>query len=325
MRRFTDRHRWRAGLVLGSCFLGLVALPAPPAAAADFVVIGSLSSNLTMTRHTDPTSPGLSDVEVEVTAQVVAAMTQDNSTNPPSTKASITLQNYSITTTTDTYTCTSTLSGPETLTGGITRSASRYQNQLRSFVVLESLVAQDIQGERTCSGDSPFPNGPAPMQLYYATGHCEDGPTAGSLSVAAGVRTPNSGPYPQYESRGTITESCTAVFETPDETTTTQLTAVSSTDLHREPTADDYPSTSLEQKPKKKTTQKKAVFKFKTKSRGAEFTCSLDGKPYVACTSPLTVKVKQGKHTMRILAQQYGLTEFKPAKWTWTYKKPKPN
>ena len=67
-------------------------------------------------------------------------------------------------------------------------------------------------------------------------------------------------------------------------------------------TAGNGPDTSITKGPKKKTKKKKAKFEFSSTTPGATFECSVDGKPFEACSSPFKVKVKKGKHSFEVRA-----------------------
>jgi hypothetical protein len=59
---------------------------------------------------------------------------------------------------------------------------------------------------------------------------------------------------------------------------------------------------SIAEGPAQKTTSKKATFEFSA-SNAASFQCSLDGKPFAPCTSPVKLKrLKPGKHTFQVRA-----------------------
>jgi hypothetical protein len=83
------------------------------------------------------------------------------------------------------------------------------------------------------------------------------------------------------------------------------------------------PETRLDSGPRRRTKKKKATFEFSSTSVGATFECSIDGKAFAACTSPLRVKVKKGKHEFRVRAVLGGVPDGTPAEQTWKVKKPK--
>ncbi len=69
---------------------------------------------------------------------------------------------------------------------------------------------------------------------------------------------------------------------------------------------DDPPETKIDRAPRKKvkTRKRKArvTFEFSADEPSATFECSLDGKPYAACASPRSVKVKPGHHAFAVRA-----------------------
>jgi hypothetical protein len=78
------------------------------------------------------------------------------------------------------------------------------------------------------------------------------------------------------------------------------------------------PTATITQAPKDKVKtkkkKKKATYEFSANEPGVTFNCVLDGKQeFKACTSPLTVKVKRGKHTFSVTATDAGGNAGAPA------------
>jgi hypothetical protein len=88
------------------------------------------------------------------------------------------------------------------------------------------------------------------------------------------------------------------------------------------------PDARIDKGPKKKTTSTKARITFSSEP-GATFTCQLDKKPAVACTSPYKVKkLKSGKHKLTVTAADAASNpDPSPATYKWKVlkKKPKPH
>jgi len=84
------------------------------------------------------------------------------------------------------------------------------------------------------------------------------------------------------------------------------------------------PDTTITAGPKKKSKKKAATFAFSA-NEPATFACALDGKDqFKPCTSPLTVKVKKGKHTFEVRATDAaGNTDPTPATQSWKVSKKK--
>jgi Tol biopolymer transport system component len=84
------------------------------------------------------------------------------------------------------------------------------------------------------------------------------------------------------------------------------------------------PNTLITKQPKDKTKTKRATFEFSA-GEPATFECALDGKQqFKACTSPLTVKVKRGKHSFEVRATDAaGNADPSPATDGWKVKKKK--
>jgi hypothetical protein len=81
-------------------------------------------------------------------------------------------------------------------------------------------------------------------------------------------------------------------------------------------------------KVKSKKKKKKATFTFAASLGGvpltdATFSCTVDSKPAVPCTSPFTTKVKKGSHTFSVVATSAGETDSTPAARSWKLKRKK--
>jgi hypothetical protein len=81
------------------------------------------------------------------------------------------------------------------------------------------------------------------------------------------------------------------------------------------PTVDTTaPDTTITTKLAKKLTKKKVKLAFSSEA-GATFQCQVDGKAWTACTSPLKLKVKEGKHVVLVRAvDAAGNVDATPAK-----------
>lgn len=78
------------------------------------------------------------------------------------------------------------------------------------------------------------------------------------------------------------------------------------------------PDTTLKKKPRKKTVQRRAVFRFVSDQPGSRFQCKLDRKPFKACRSPFKAKVKPGRHTFSVRAvNPQGVADQTPAVFHW--------
>lgn len=89
------------------------------------------------------------------------------------------------------------------------------------------------------------------------------------------------------------------------------------------PAADTTPpETKIDKGPKKKSRKRKAEFQFSSSEAGSTFTCRLDKKATKACTSPLKLKLKRGKHKLRVVATDAaGNADATPATYRWKVKK----
>ncbi|HYU61418.1 MAG TPA: hypothetical protein VEK39_11710 [Solirubrobacterales bacterium] len=104
---------------------------------------------------------------------------------------------------------------------------------------------------------------------------------------------------------------------------------ISTVDLSSTVDSGDVLETQITKGPKKKTKKKKATFEFAALLGGvpitnATFTCTVNSKPPVACTSPFKTKGKKGKkNTFSVQATANGETDSTPAAQSWKIKKKK--
>jgi hypothetical protein len=89
------------------------------------------------------------------------------------------------------------------------------------------------------------------------------------------------------------------------------------------PPDSNAPNVTITGGPKDKTKKKTATFVFTgTDTRAISgFQCSLDGEAFRACSSPMTYKVKKGKHTFQVQAIDQAGNVGSPATDTWKVKK----
>ncbi|HYU62131.1 MAG TPA: hypothetical protein VEK39_15355 [Solirubrobacterales bacterium] len=81
------------------------------------------------------------------------------------------------------------------------------------------------------------------------------------------------------------------------------------------------PETTITKGPKDKTKKKTATFEFSSSEPGSTFQCSLDGGAFESCSSPHEVKVKKGKHSFAVRAQDgAGNLDPTPATSSWKVK-----
>ncbi|HEX5609898.1 MAG TPA: Ig-like domain-containing protein [Solirubrobacterales bacterium] len=79
------------------------------------------------------------------------------------------------------------------------------------------------------------------------------------------------------------------------------------------------PNTALGKRPKRKTARHRAKFTFVSDQPGASFECSLDKRPYKACTSPWRKRrLKTGRHLFMVRAKNSaGVPDSTPAVYRW--------
>ena len=82
------------------------------------------------------------------------------------------------------------------------------------------------------------------------------------------------------------------------------------------------PNTIINKRPRKKTSGRKAKFKFSSDQPGSTFQCKLDKKPYKPCGSPFKTKtLKLGRHAFRVKAiSAQGIADPTPALFKWQVK-----
>ncbi|HEX6115548.1 MAG TPA: S8 family serine peptidase, partial [Solirubrobacterales bacterium] len=85
----------------------------------------------------------------------------------------------------------------------------------------------------------------------------------------------------------------------------------------------DPPETRIVKGPKKRTTARKAKFRFRSDEPGSTFECKYDRKPFKPCTSPRKLKrVKVGRHKFLVRATDgVGNVDTSAAKKRWRVKK----
>ena len=83
------------------------------------------------------------------------------------------------------------------------------------------------------------------------------------------------------------------------------------------------PDTKITKKPKKKTTKRKAKFKFTSTVPDSSFECKLDKGKFKSCDSPFKKRVDVGKHKFKVRAVAQGKTDQTPAKRKWRVKEEK--
>lgn len=84
------------------------------------------------------------------------------------------------------------------------------------------------------------------------------------------------------------------------------------------------PETTIGKKPKKSSGKRKVKFTFASSEPGSRFECKLDkAKKFTPCTSPLTKKVKPGKHKLAVRAiDAAGNPDASPARWSFEVSEP---
>jgi hypothetical protein len=86
------------------------------------------------------------------------------------------------------------------------------------------------------------------------------------------------------------------------------------------PCADtDSPETKIKKHPKKRSSSRKAKFRFSADEPGSTFECKLDKRPFKPCRSPFKRTVAPGRHKFRVRAiDPAGNRDPSVAKFAWT-------
>lgn len=78
------------------------------------------------------------------------------------------------------------------------------------------------------------------------------------------------------------------------------------------------PQTRIVKKPKKRSAQSRASFRFASDQPRSTFECKLDKKPFRRCGPSFAVKVKPGRHTLKVRAvSAKGIKDPTPATFRW--------
>ena len=62
------------------------------------------------------------------------------------------------------------------------------------------------------------------------------------------------------------------------------------------------PETRIDRGPKGRTKKRRVTFRFSADDPNATYECSVDGKPFRDCTSPLRKRVRKGRHSFAVRA-----------------------
>jgi hypothetical protein len=81
------------------------------------------------------------------------------------------------------------------------------------------------------------------------------------------------------------------------------------------PASAAIPRAKISAHPAKRTDSQRARFAFSA-GGASDFQCSLDGYPFVACVSPLTIHVGEGRHVFRVRGVAIG-AHGPPATFAW--------
>ena len=84
----------------------------------------------------------------------------------------------------------------------------------------------------------------------------------------------------------------------------------------------DPPETTITKRPKKRTANRVARFRFRSDESGSTFRCKLDSGRFKRCSSPFRKRVKPGRHILRVRAiDRAGNADPTPAKVRWTVRR----
>ena len=140
----------------------------------------------------------------------------------------------------------------------------------------------------------------------------------GTAAVSAGSPVLPGGIPDGSSIERTIERGCSTLLDTPDDTDDSaadfaQLITPTPRANGTTPIEHVCPNTTITKHPKKKTTKRRAKFKFKATPASDDFTCKLDSAPFKDCDSPFTKRVKRGKHSFKVKAEG----DNSPASYRW--------
>jgi hypothetical protein len=136
----------------------------------------------------------------------------------------------------------------------------------------------------------------------------------GDGSMSAGTVSAGDGGFDiagshAYEEPGSYTVT-TSIFDPGGSTTATSTATI---------TGAHTPETTIDSGPAGTINTATPTFTFSSDASGATFECSLDGGPYSACATPLTIgPLSDGAHTFAVRAVASGRTDPTPATQTFT-------
>ncbi len=115
-----------------------------------------------------------------------------------------------------------------------------------------------------------------------------------------------------------IARGCPTLLEAGDDTNSSAadftVTVTETPQTNSDPvTNSPCPNTRFTKTPKKKTTKRRAKFKFKATPAPSGFECKLDDGGFRSCESPFAKRVKRGKHKFKVLADG----EVKAESYSW--------
>ncbi len=112
-----------------------------------------------------------------------------------------------------------------------------------------------------------------------------------------------------------------ALVVTTDASAVVPPTSVTAGGAAKDATA---PETTIGKKPKRKSRKRRVKFAFASSEVGSRFECKFDkAKKFTPCTSPLTRRVKPGKHKLEVRAiDAAGNRDASPARWSFEVTKP---
>jgi hypothetical protein len=150
------------------------------------------------------------------------------------------------------------------------------------------------------------------------------GTFAGAPSSATGGNTADITPLPGNNPQAlhrSIGRGCSLLFDAADDTNRPadwgRFPPDPNDNTQVGPTT-PCPQTTITKKPARRTTKRRARFKFTATQGVDDFKCKLDSRPFRDCTSPFVKRVSRGRHTFKVKADG----DPSPASYSWKVKQP---
>ncbi len=141
-------------------------------------------------------------------------------------------------------------------------------------------------------------------------------------SVGSPVGTPTATVPDGDAVRRSITPGCPTLLQSADDTDDSATDFALATPAPRNNAspitetpclAPPKPNTTITRTPRNRSRDRTPTWRFTSPAAGATFQCKLDARPFVACVSPFTRRVKPGRHAFKVRASNANGADLTPA------------